>query len=197
MSVSELPLTGPAGGKRPASSRRTPNPRRTPVPARSAAAATGSAQIIELPLPHRPPAHRSPALRRWPAYVLLAGGILLLPWLVLLALTLPSMTVAWVGLDAMEAAALIVTGLLWLRCHPLRTAAAAMTATLLLVDAWFDTTTSTGSDLVVAVVLAVVAELPLAALCAVLALRASRTATTPPPTPTTGPTSSAAGRRQG
>jgi hypothetical protein len=187
MSVSELPRSGPAGARRPASSRRTAVSGRLPD-------TTGSAEVIALPLPRREPVRRHPrAERRWPAYVLLSGGFLLLPWLVLLAVELPSMTLAWVGLDAMEAAGLIVTGLLVLRRHPLRTTAAAMTATLLLVDAWFDTTTSTGTDLVFAVALAVVVELPLAALCAALALRTARTPAQPP----TGPTAASADRRQG
>ncbi|MEE4544397.1 hypothetical protein V2S66_20750 [Streptomyces sp. V4-01] len=188
MSVSELPRSGPAGARRPASSRRTTAARRLPEQ-------VGPAEVIALPLPRRAPVAPTRAPRRWPAYVLLGGGVLLLPWLVLLALTLSSQTLAWVGLDAMESVGLIATGLLVLRRHPLRTAAAAMTATLLLVDAWFDTTTSTGSDLAFAVVLAVVAELPLAALCATVAVRAARTPAPPSPPPTC-PTASAAARRK-
>lgn len=184
MSVSELPRSGSAGARRPASSRRTAIAGRLPD-------TTGSAEVIALPLPRREVAPRRPrAERRWPAYVLLTGGFLLLPWLVLLAVELPSMTLAWVGLDAMEAAGLIITGLLLLRRHPLRTTAAAMTATLLLVDAWFDTTTSTGTDLVFALALAVAVELPLAALCAALALRTARPQAQPP----TGPTAASASR---
>jgi len=50
--------------------------------------------------------------------------------------------------------------------------AAAATATLLVVDAWFDTTTaSQGGNFATAVAMALGAELPLAALCGRLALR--------------------------
>jgi hypothetical protein len=191
MSVSELPRSGPAGARRPASSRRTTAAGRLPD-------STGPAEVIALPLPRRAPAYRTRARARyrWPAYVLMGGGVLLLPWLVLLAVTLPTQTLAWVGLDAMEAGGLIVTGLLVLRRHPLRAATAAMTATLLLVDAWFDITTSTGSDLAVAVILAVLAELPLAALCATVAVSAAITPAPPSPPPTC-PTASAAARRKG
>jgi hypothetical protein len=151
------------------------------------------AEIIELPVPRDAPAGGDavadgdaardaeggrPA-RRWPAYILVACGVALVPWLVVLALTLPSTAstphwmAAWVGLDAMEAAGLVTTGLLTLRRHPLRVASAAATAMLLVVDAWFDVATSTGSDLTVALLMAGTAELPLAATCAALAIRAS------------------------
>jgi hypothetical protein len=51
--------------------------------------------------------------------------------------------------------------------------AATTTATLLVIDAWFDTTTAVaGSDLAEAATMALCAELPLAALCAWLAVRA-------------------------
>ena len=101
---------------------------------------------------------------------------MLLPWLVVLAVTLPTTygaahwAVAWVGLDLMEAVGLITTGVLALRGDRRLASAAAATATLLTVDAWFDTTTSGGGDFRVALVAALCAELPLAALCARLAL---------------------------
>jgi len=139
------------------------------------------AEVIELPAFHDAPAgaRSRERPRRWPAYALVACGAALVPWLVVLALTLPTARTAphwmaaWVGLDAMEAAGLIATGLLTLRRHPLRVAAGAATAMLLVVDAWFDVATSTGGDLGVALAMACTAELPLAAVCAVLAVRAS------------------------
>ncbi|MBY8882047.1 hypothetical protein K7862_31085 [Streptomyces sp. PLK6-54] len=114
-----------------------------------------------------------------------AGGLLvgcglgLLPWLYVLATGLPATAtaahwpVAWVGLDALEALGLIATGLLAARGDRRHALAAAATATLLAVDAWFDTTTAApGGDFATAVVMALGAELPLAALCGRLALRA-------------------------
>lgn len=197
MSVSELPRTGPDGAERRAPAGRVARPGRAPE-------AGGSAQVIELPVPRAGHASgcrarvaaRTPAGTVWAARVMVVTGVLLVPWLVVLALTLPSMAIAWVGMDAMEAAGLVTTGLLVLRRHPLRTAAAAVTATLLLVDAWFDITTSSGVDLVFALVLAAVAELPLAALCAAVAVRAAREQAQAPQGPV-GPASSAVGRRQG
>jgi hypothetical protein len=104
--------------------------------------------------------------------------VALLPWLVVLATGLPSTasvphwTVSWVGLDAMEAVGLITTGLLTLRRHPLRPVVAAATAMLLAVDAWFDVTTAMGAEFTSALLMALLAELPLAAVCGTLAVRA-------------------------
>jgi hypothetical protein len=111
---------------------------------------------------------------------LLVGlGVALLPWLAVLATTLPATAtvqhwwLAWVGLDCLEAVGLISTGLLLRRGDPRRCLTAVATAVLLLCDAWFDTTTSApGADFATAVAMAVLVELPLAWLCARLALRA-------------------------
>ncbi|POX49391.1 hypothetical protein C3488_17650 [Streptomyces sp. Ru72] len=101
----------------------------------------------------------------------------LLPWLVVLADGLPGTTTAahwrgaWIGLDALEALGLIATGVLAVRGHHMHRLTAAATATLLVVDAWFDTMTAApGADRFAAVAMAVGAELPLAVRCAVLAV---------------------------
>ncbi|MEU0411309.1 hypothetical protein ABZ307_26295 [Streptomyces griseorubiginosus] len=111
--------------------------------------------------------------------LLVACGLGLLPWLYVLATGLPATAtaahwpLAWVGLDALEALGLISTGLLAARGDRRHALAATATATLLVVDAWFDTTTAApGGDFATAVAMALGAELPLAALCARLALRA-------------------------
>ncbi|WP_254389967.1 hypothetical protein [Streptomyces sp. AC550_RSS872] len=111
-------------------------------------------------------------------YVLVACGLSLLPWLVVLADSLPAAAVAsnwrtvWIGLDAAEAVALIATGLLAVRGHRLHSLTATAAATLLVVDAWFDTMTAApGADQLSAVAMAVGAELPLAVVCVVLAAR--------------------------
>ncbi|GAA2522529.1 hypothetical protein GCM10010276_86930 [Streptomyces longisporus] len=112
-------------------------------------------------------------------WLLVACGLALLPWLYVLAAGLPATApaahwpVALVGLDALEALGLIATGLLAARGDRRHALAAAATATLLVVDAWFDTTTATpGGDFATAVAMSLGAELPLAALCGRLALRA-------------------------
>jgi hypothetical protein len=114
----------------------------------------------------------------WLAHALIAAGLAMIPWLFALAVQLPSSTraqhwsTAWVGLDAMEALGLLTTGVLVRLRDERRSLAAAATATLLLVDAWFDVTTSApGTDHLMALLLAVFLEVPIASACAVLAVR--------------------------
>lgn len=110
--------------------------------------------------------------------LLVGCGIAVLPWILVLAACLPTTvrvsnwSMAWIGLDALEALGLVTTGWLLLRRDPRRCLTAAATAVLLLVDVWVDVTTSAwGTELLTAVTLALGAELPLAAVCAVLAVR--------------------------
>ncbi|MEU5613269.1 hypothetical protein ACI2L4_06945 [Streptomyces sparsogenes] len=110
-------------------------------------------------------------------WVLLGSGAALLPWLVVLATTLPPTArvghwnAAWAGLDALEALGLLTTGLLRRRGDGRHRLTAAATCALLVVDAWFDTVTAApGAELCAALAMAVCAELPLAAVCAALAL---------------------------
>lgn len=153
----------------------------------------GAAEVIPLPTPEHPAPARSrispvplgphtPRPRpRLLGYVLAACGVALLPWLFVLATSLPAETTAakwsaaWVGLDALEALALITTGVLAVRRHALHALTAAVAATLLVADAWFDVMTAApGADLASALVMAAAAELPLAAVCAVAAARGHR-----------------------
>jgi len=107
----------------------------------------------------------------WVPPALLAMATLLLPWVIVLVVTLPDdytaahWRLAWGGFDVALAVSLFVTALLVHRRSALSQTAAAMTAALLLCDAWFDVVTSRGRDIVFAVVLAVFAEIPLAAIC--------------------------------
>lgn len=117
---------------------------------------------------------RSLFSQRYLGLGILISGLGLVPWLVELAVTLPPATrVAWVGLDSLEALSLIATGILVRRGDRRRCLAAAGAATLLLVDAWFDVTTATGgSALAESVAMAVLAEIPMAVICATVAWRA-------------------------
>lgn len=116
-----------------------------------------------------------------PESVLLASGAALVPWLYVLARTVPSTAqvghwnTAWVGLDALEALGLLSTAALRGRGDDRYRLTAAATGALLVVDAWFDTVTAApGGELAVAVAMAACAELPLAALCTALALGRGR-----------------------
>ncbi|MFI1456100.1 LPXTG cell wall anchor domain-containing protein [Streptomyces roseus] len=112
------------------------------------------------------------------ATLLTGAGVALLPWMVVLAKTLPqtaevsNWSTAWVGLDAVLAVGLSGTGLLLGRHDPRAAPLAAATAALLLMDAWFDVITAApGSARAAALALALCAELPLAAACAAVAAR--------------------------
>ncbi|UWE08540.1 hypothetical protein [Actinacidiphila bryophytorum] len=115
------------------------------------------------------PKAQGPGSPRLP-YVLLTCGALLIPWLTVLASTAAP---GWLALDSLEAVGLITTAVLALRAHPALPVVAAATAAALILDAALDLATSEGTARLAAVVMALIAELPLAAACAVLALTAA------------------------
>jgi hypothetical protein len=111
--------------------------------------------------------------------VALSVGCFLLPWCVLLSVTLPVTTevqnwsLAWTGLDGGEAIAALATAVLLTREDP-RAALTAMAGGALL-NAWFDVCTSApGADHTLAVAEAVFVELPLAGAAFWLAVRLTR-----------------------
>ena len=115
--------------------------------------------------------------RRWPAAILAAAALVLIPWTIALGQMLPSRHVAnhwdaaWVGFDVLLAISLLATAYASLRRRDLARGLAAVSGTMLLCDAWFDVlTASTGTDLEVAILLAVFGELPLATVCFLLAI---------------------------
>jgi hypothetical protein len=117
----------------------------------------------------------------WAGGVLIGLGLVMVPWLVVLADTLPATAraahwaLAWTGFDALEAAGLFATGLLLRRRDARAALTAAATAAFLVADAWFDTTTAAaGTERLVALLMAAGTELPLAAACVALALRTLR-----------------------
>jgi hypothetical protein len=128
---------------------------------------------------HEPgPAQPEPELEvvplpRWvtPLFTLVAVG--LLPWTLYLTFTLPSRHVtthydlAWVGFDVGLAAAFAGTSWAAIRSSPWLVPLAAVTGTMLVCDAWFDVVTSQGAgEIGEAAAEALLAELPLAGVCA-------------------------------
>ena len=110
-------------------------------------------------------------------------GVCLLPWTVLLALTLPARHgtthygLAWTGFDVALAAALLGTGIGAARQAAWLQGVAAAAATLLICDAWFDVLSSTSrNELVTALMLALFVELPVAAACLFVARHAEEAA---------------------
>ena len=105
-----------------------------------------------------------------PAFFALAVG--LLPWIAWLFWSLPDEAtaahwrLAWGGFDLGLSLALASTAYFVFRRSPLAEVSAAITGTMLVCDAWFDVLTSRGTtNVVIASILAVVAELPLAVFC--------------------------------
>src|SRR5436305_10055735 len=137
---------------------------------------------LDIPEPHEATEVRTVPWWVGPAFGLLALGTV--PWVIYLAVTLPHHATfahyrgVWVGFDSGLIAVLGLTALLawWARPHVALAATAA--ATMLLVDAWFDVlTTPHGPKLTVSITLAVLVELPLAAICLWIALHAEHVIT--------------------
>jgi hypothetical protein len=100
------------------------------------------------------------------------AGLVLIPWTLWLTMSLPmrhetgNWRTVWAGFDLGEAAALIGTAATALRRSPWLAPVAAISGTLLCVDAWFDITLEAGGKhLTSAVLEAALLELPLAAIC--------------------------------
>ncbi|MFE9423463.1 hypothetical protein ACFYNO_10925 [Kitasatospora sp. NPDC006697] len=114
--------------------------------------------------------------KRWQVRLVGGAGLALLPWMVVLALTLRDAT-GWVLLDLAEAGCLLSTATLLSRGLARHRHCAALAALLLTADAVCDLgSATTGTDLLMALAMALCAELPLAGLCALLALRGRRPA---------------------
>jgi hypothetical protein len=103
-----------------------------------------------------------------PATIAMLMAAVLAPWCVVLALTLPTSTIAahwslaWSGLDAAEAVTAGLTAWLIRRRSPSAALTSAMVGTLLLADAWFDVCTSArGLPQLIAVLQAALLEIPL------------------------------------
>jgi hypothetical protein len=126
-------------------------------------------------------AHRPGRLRRYGGTALLVGAVVLIPWALFLAYTLPARhrvvhwDAIWVGFDLALAMALLLTAIAAIRGRPWLAIPATAAATLLVCDAWFDVLTARGThEVTTALLEAVLVELPLAGLCIWMALRVDR-----------------------
>jgi uncharacterized membrane protein YgcG len=118
---------------------------------------------------------------RWigPVFAVLAA--ITIPWTVYLAVTLPehvqtrNYRVGWVGFDLGLIVLLLLTAQLAYRGQRHVAMAATATATALIVDAWFDIVNAPDiTDLAVALLTALLGEVPLAGLCLWIALHVDR-----------------------
>jgi hypothetical protein len=116
----------------------------------------------------RAPAMQERSRRRF-VVVIGVTSVLMIPWVIALAVTLPPRYLAghwrltWVGFDLILGATLAVTAWAALRRRQIMILAAIVSGTLLASDAWFDMVTASGRDRWVSVATAVLIELPLAA----------------------------------
>ncbi|MFI9324817.1 hypothetical protein ACIGXI_34250 [Kitasatospora aureofaciens] len=143
---------------------------------------------------------RERALRRWLPAAFRTAGFLLMPWIVVLAMSVKgrfgarNLSNSWVWLDVMEVAALFLLARLVRRRHPATSPTASATAVLLGLDAFFDLWSAhRGSDYQLAQLLAYAAELPSAVILAMLSWYALPWAA--PAGPAAGPDVSAPPRR--
>ena len=120
--------------------------------------------------PEVPSADR--VMPRWVGVGFAVAAAMLGPWTLWIAWTLPNRhladhwALAWGGFDLGLAAALAATAVAVLRRSWLTPIAATVAATMLVCDAWFDVVTARGRMTVtIAVLEALLAELPLAAVC--------------------------------
>ncbi len=130
--------------------------------------------------PRRPPDGPRRRARRM-AWLYTAAAVVLLPWIVYLAVTLPRRNLdlhyraAWVGFDCLLAFAIVRTAYMAFRVDQRVQSPAIATATLLVVDAWFDITTAGNrSQFFEALLLAAFFELPAALFSLYLARQVNR-----------------------
>jgi hypothetical protein len=143
--------------------------------------------LVRYPTAASQPSHRVLRLIRDARVVLTVGAVVVLvPWIVYLAVSLPRVYVAhnwditWVGFDVLLLAMLLATGALALLRRQLVSLTAFATGVLLVCDAWFDVMTSHGADKTWSEVSALVIELPLGALLVFGSLEVLRLCAGPP-----------------
>lgn len=108
-------------------------------------------------------------IRRIRLGLMIGGSLAMIPWLSYLALTLPANYVAhnwpvtWIGFDVLLVVFMLATAVLGYLRRQLLVPAAFTTGVLLICDAWFDLMTAGPRDVWLAVVTALLIELPLAA----------------------------------
>jgi hypothetical protein len=137
--------------------------------------------LIEARLPRKLRARVRAQALDWIGVLFAAAAIILVPWVVFLVRDLPSdhrsahWDVAWGGFDGALALLLVGVAVAAWRRSPWLEGAATAAATLLFVDAWFDIlTSSSSSELIMAIVEAALVELPIAILCVLVARSVER-----------------------
>ena len=108
---------------------------------------------------------------RWTGPMFALFAVILFPWIIYIAKTLPARQlspnydIAWAGFDVLLLGGLASTAYFAFRRSRYLSTAAMATATLLVVDAWFDCMTTQGHERLESFALCILVELPLAAVC--------------------------------
>ncbi|MFJ4581744.1 hypothetical protein [Streptomyces echinatus] len=114
--------------------------------------------------------------RKWTLILLGASAVLLVPWMAVLAVTLPGTarvhhwSLAWIGLDVLLATGCAATALLGLRGDARARLTASATASVAVLDAWLDITTAHSGPALLQALACAVAEGVVAGVCAGVAL---------------------------
>jgi hypothetical protein len=123
---------------------------------------------LERPLDELVPPPVLDRIRRIRLSLMVGGTIALIPWVIFLAVTLPTnynahnWAVTWVGFDILLVTFMAATAVLgWLRRQLLLLTAFA-SGVLLICDAWFDIMTAGPDERWVSILTAALAELPMA-----------------------------------
>lgn len=137
-------------------------------------------QRLERPLEEVFPPAIAKRMRRNRLTLMVAGPIVLIPWIVYLAVSLPDNYVAhnwpatWIGFDCVLIAFMLATAVLgWLR-RELVILPAFTTGVLLICDAWFDIMTAGPDQLLMSAAPAAVINVPVAAIMITGAVRILR-----------------------
>jgi len=110
-------------------------------------------------------------LIRWTGPMFALFSVCMLPWIIYIGVSLPSRQlspnydIAWAGFDVLLACGLATSAYFALRRSRYLSAAAAATATLLVVDAWFDCMTTPADSRWESIAFCFLVELPLAGVC--------------------------------
>lgn len=110
-------------------------------------------------------------LPRWVVAFFLGGALVLIPWDVLMfsvpqVVNVPKHWVlVWGGFDCFLILGFAVTAFRLMTRSPKGAVTAAMTGTMLLIDAWFDVLTTHRGGQLVSILMAVFAEIPCALIC--------------------------------
>ena len=117
---------------------------------------------------------------RWVVAFFLGCAVVLIPWIVLM-FTVPEevnvpkhWVLVWGGFDCFLVLGFAVTGYRLLTRSPRGAVTAAMTGTMLLIDAWFDVLTTHRGGVWLSVLMAVFAEIPCAVICFAVSRRIVR-----------------------